>query len=130
MVNDTPKRVLVIDDASLVRRYYRTALEGAGFEVAEALNGLEALEHLLGGHFDLLIVDVNMPQMDGVSFLQTLRAKSLPVGSMPALVVSSEAAPKRVAAANAAGANFYIVKPLRPEALVEYASLLCGVRHG
>lgn len=130
MADDAAKRVLVIDDAGLVRRYYRDALETAGFDVAEALNGLEALEHLLGGRFDLVIVDVNMPQMDGLSFLQTLRAKSLPLSSIPALVVSTESAPQRVAAARAAGANFYIVKPLRAEALVQYASLLCGARNG
>ena len=119
MADDAAKRVLVIDDAGLVRRYYRDALETAGFDVAEALNGLEALEHLLGARFDLVIVDVNMPQMDGLSFLQTLRAKSLPLSSIPALVVSTESAPQRVAAARAAGANFYIVKPLRAEALVQ-----------
>lgn len=130
MIDDAPKRVLVVDDASLVRLYYRSALEQAGFEVAEALNGLEALEHLLAAHFDLLVVDVNMPQMDGVSFLQTLRAKDLPLSSIPALVTSTEAAPQRVAAARAAGANYYIVKPLSAEALVQYASLLCGVRNG
>lgn len=130
MADDTAKRVLVVDDAGLVRRYYRSALEAAGFDVEEALNGLEALEHLLGRRFDLLIVDVNMPQMDGLSFLQTLRAKSLPLSSIPALVISSETAPKRVAAVRAAGANFYIVKPLRPETLVQYASLLCGARNG
>jgi len=130
VIDDTPKRILVVDDAGLVRRYYRNALETAGYEVEEALNGLEALERLLGDRFDLLIVDVNMPQMDGLSFLQTLRAKSLPFSSIPALVVSSEAAPQRVVAARAAGANFYMVKPLRPETLVQYASLLCGARNG
>jgi two-component system chemotaxis response regulator CheY len=130
VTDDAPKRVLVVDDASLVRLYYRSALEQAGFEVAEALNGLEALEHLFAAHFDLLVVDVNMPQMDGLSFLQTLRAKDLPLSSIPALVTSTEAAPQRIAAARAAGANYYIVKPLSAEALVQYASLLCGVRNG
>jgi len=130
MRDEAAKRVLVVDDAGLVRRYYRAALETAGFEVDEALNGLEALEHLLDNRFDLLIVDINMPQMDGVSFLQALRAKSLPLSSIPALVISSESAPQRIAAASAAGANFYIVKPLRPETLVQYASLLCGMRNG
>jgi two-component system chemotaxis response regulator CheY len=130
MAEDVRKRVLVIDDASLVRLYYRSALESAGFEVAEALNGLEALEQLLAAHFDLLIVDVNMPQMDGLSFLQTLRAKSLPLSSVPALVTSTETAPQRIAAARVAGANFYVVKPLRPDVLVQYAMLLCGVRNG
>ncbi len=129
MADETTKRILVIDDASLVRLYYRTALEGAGFEVAEALNGLEALEQLLTTHFDLLVVDVNMPQMDGLSFLKTLRGKPLPLSSIPALITSSEAEPTRIAAARAAGANFYVVKPLSQETLVQYALLLCGVRH-
>jgi two-component system chemotaxis response regulator CheY len=121
---------LVIDDATLVRLYYRSALERAGFDVAEALNGVEGLERLLAARFDLLVVDVNMPQMDGLSFLRTLRAKNLPLSSIPALVTSTESSPQRIAAANAAGANFYVVKPLRAETLVQYASLFCGVRHG
>ena len=129
MADETTKRILVIDDASLVRLYYRTALERAGFEVAEALNGLEALERLLTASYDLLIVDVNMPQMDGLSFLRTLRGKSLPLSSIPALITSTETEPERIAAARAAGANFYVVKPLSQETLVEYALLLCGVRH-
>ena len=130
MADDTGKRVLVVDDAGLVRRYYRASLEPAGFEVAEALNGLEALERLLDSRFDLVIVDVNMPQMDGVTFLQTLRSKSLPLSSIPALVISTESAPQRVVAARAAGANLYVVKPLRPETLVQYVSLFCGARNG
>ena len=129
MADETTKRILVIDDASLVRLYYRTALERAGFEVAEALNGLEALERLLTASYDLLIVDVNMPQMDGLSFLRTLRGKSLPLSSIPALITSTETEPERIAAARAAGANIYVVKPLSQETLVEYALLLCGVRH-
>jgi two-component system chemotaxis response regulator CheY len=130
MANDPRKRVLVIEDASLVRLYYRSALENAGFFVGEALNGIEALEHLLTAPYDLLVVDVNMPQMDGVTFLKTLRGKNLPMASIPALVVSSEADPVRVAAARAAGANLYLVKPLTQETLVQYVSLLCGAPHG
>ena len=127
---DNAKTVLVIDDASLVRLYYRSALEAAGFRVVEALNGLEALETLLGTAVDLLVVDVNMPQMDGLTFLRTLRGKALPLASTPALVISSEAQAQDMAAARAAGANFYVVKPLSPENLVAYASLLCGCGHG
>ena len=55
-----PTRVLVVDDSSLVRLYYRGALEKAGFEVEQAMNGLEAMEKALGGRFDLLVVDINM----------------------------------------------------------------------
>ena len=120
------RRVLVVDDASLVRLYYREALEGAGFVVDEALNGLEALEKLLVTTADLLIVDVNMPQMDGLTFLRTLRRQPGPIAVIPALVISTEAAPADVAAAEAAGANYYLVKPLSREILAEHAVLLSG----
>jgi two-component system chemotaxis response regulator CheY len=119
-------RVLVVDDAALVRRYYRQALERAGYEVDEALNGLEALEKLLNRPADLLIVDVNMPQMDGLSFLQILRRQELRTASIPAVVISTEAKPQDEEAARRAGANFYLVKPVSPERLVEYADLLSG----
>lgn len=126
MAEAAKKRVLVIDDAALVRMYYRDALERAGYEVDEALNGLEALEKLLIAPADLLIVDINMPQMDGFSFLKVLRRQDLPVASIPALVTSTEAGPQDLAAARTAGANFYLVKPVRPEMLAEYAALLSG----
>ena len=121
------KRILVIDDASLIRLYYRQALESAGFHVDEALNGLEAIEKLLLEPVDLVIVDVNMPRMDGMTFLKTLRRQELPIAAIPALVTSTEAAPEDFDAARAAGANFYLVKPLEQSVLVHYARLMCGV---
>jgi two-component system chemotaxis response regulator CheY len=120
------RRVLIIDDASLVRLYYREALERAGFEVDEALNGLEALEKLLLAPADLLIVDINMPQMDGFSFLKVLRRQATPASTIPALVASTESGPQDEAAARAAGANFYLKKPVAQETLVAYAALLSG----
>ncbi|WP_018388884.1 response regulator [Ancylobacter sp. FA202] len=120
-------RILVVDDAGLVRLYYRQALEAAGFVVDEALNGVEALEKLLQAPADLVIVDVNMPLMDGISFLRALRRQPLPLAALPALVTSTEAGAGDVAAARAAGANLYLVKPLEPATLVLHARLLCGV---
>jgi two-component system chemotaxis response regulator CheY len=116
----------VIDDASLVRMYYREALERAGYEVEEALNGLEALERLLTAPVDLLIVDINMPQMDGFSFLKVLRRQDDVAAATPAVVISTESGPQDFAAARTAGANFYLVKPVKPEVLVEFAGLLSG----
>jgi two-component system chemotaxis response regulator CheY len=121
------KTILVVDDASLVRMYYRATLEEAGFRVEEALNGLEALEKLLTTPADLLIVDVNMPQMDGFTFLDILRRKELPLAAIPALVTSTEAGEVDFAAARAAGANYYLVKPVDPRNLTEFAAMLCGV---
>src|ERR1044071_1098047 len=102
------KRVLIIDDASLVRLYYRDALERAGYLVDEALNGLEALEKLLARPSELLLVDINMPKMDGLTFLRTLRRQPMPLAATPAIVVSTEAAPQDVEAARRAGGNFYL----------------------
>ena len=127
MVEPAGKRILVIDDANLIRRFYRDALEGAGFVVDEALNGVEALEKVLGETYDLAIVDVNMPQMDGLTFLKVLRRETTAVSSLPALVISTEASDQDVAAARAAGANFYLVKPVRQERLVEHVSIMCGL---
>ncbi|HWH46705.1 MAG TPA: response regulator [Burkholderiales bacterium] len=127
MAEKTGRRVLVVDDASLVRRFYRDALERAGFHVEEALNGIEALEKLLAIPVDMMIVDVNMPRMDGFTFLHAVRRRDLPLSSTPALVISTEAGLQDFAAARAAGANFYLVKPVSPDELAECAAMLCGV---
>jgi two-component system chemotaxis response regulator CheY len=123
-----PKTVLVVDDASLARLYYRSALESAGFRVEEALNGLEALEKLISGAtVDLLIVDVNMPQMDGLTFLRSLRRKERSLASIPALITSTERGEADFEAARSAGANYYLVKPIERDVLVEFAAMLCGL---
>ena len=127
MAEATGKRILVVDDASLVRRFYRDALERAGFEVDEAFNGVEALEKLLDTAFDLVIVDVNMPQMDGFTFLRSLRQQAPPIASIPALVISTEAGPHDRRAAHSAGANFYLVKPVTQDALIQHVSIMCGL---
>jgi two-component system chemotaxis response regulator CheY len=117
-------RILIVDDASLVRMFYGEALRGEGYDVDEALNGLEALEKLLSAPAGLIVLDVNMPRMDGMTFLRALRRGNLPLAATPVLVTSTEAAPRDVELARAAGANCYLVKPVSPEALITYAALL------
>jgi two-component system chemotaxis response regulator CheY len=117
-------RVLIVDDANLVRMFYGEALRAAGYDVDEALNGLEALEKLLIAPAGLIVLDVNMPRMDGMTFLRALRRGDLPLAATPVLVTSTEAAPRDAELARAAGANFYLVKPVLPDALVAYAALL------
>lgn len=120
-------RVLVIDDSSLVRLYYRAALESAGFEVEQAINGLEAMEKVLGQEFDLVIVDVNMPMMDGLSFLRRLRSSEGAAATLPALMISTEAGRQDIEDARAAGANYYLVKPISEADLVRHAAVLAGM---
>jgi two-component system, chemotaxis family, chemotaxis protein CheY len=127
MTERAERRILIIDDASLVRRYYRDALERAGFVVEEAFNGIEALEKV--DACDLVIVDVNMPQMDGFTFIRTLRGRPGQVSSLPTLVTSTEAGPQDMQAGRSAGANFYLVKPVSQAVLVEHVAIMCGLPH-
>jgi len=118
------KRILIIDDAATVRLYHRTILQEAGYEVHEAVNGVEALEKALQQQFDLYIVDVNMPKLDGYGFLRELRNQDVP--QVPAIMVSTEASPADRKRAYAAGANLYLIKPTRPDQLVAPIALLLG----
>lgn len=118
------KRVLIVDDAATVRMYHRSVLESGGFAVEEALNGIEALEKALETPFDLLLVDVNMPRLDGLGFLKEMRRQQIP--QPPAIMVSTEAAARDEMAACHAGANCYLVKPVRPLQLLAHARLMLG----
>jgi two-component system chemotaxis response regulator CheY len=119
-------RVLVVDDSSLVRLYYRSVLEKAGFVVEQAINGIEAMEKVLSEPFDLAIVDVNMPRMDGFTFLRSLRSGAADVATLPALMISTESGVQDAAEARAAGANFYLVKPVAETELVRHVCVLTG----
>ena len=125
------KRILVVDDAATVRMYHRKILGDAGWQIDEAINGVEALEHVQaqqeGAAFDLYVVDVNMPQMDGYRFVRELRRLDTR-HQAPVVMVSTEARSQDTGLAFDAGANCYVIKPVRPVELVLAAALLMGDR--
>jgi two-component system chemotaxis response regulator CheY len=124
---ETPRmRILVVDDSSLVRLYYRNALEAAGFNVEQAINGIEAMEKVLAHTFDLVIVDVNMPRMDGLSFMRALRRGTPEVATIPALIISTESGQQDIDDSRIAGANFYLVKPVSDIDLIRHVAALTG----
>ncbi|PKU26682.1 response regulator [Telmatospirillum siberiense] len=125
-MNGAPPHILVVDDGITMRMFYRSVLEAAGFMVEEATNGMEGYEKVLAQPFDLMIVDINMPKMDGYSMIRTIRNDPA-VRMIPAVVVSTEAAAKDSARALEAGANFYLVKPVAPEDLTEVVRMIVGV---
>lgn len=120
-----PAQILVVDDATVVRLYYRSILEAAGYQVEEAINGVEGLEKALQAPFDLCIVDVNMPLMDGYAFLRALRREPF-TQAMPAMMTSTEAAPEDHRMALEAGANSYLVKPVSRDQLALYVAAMLG----
>jgi len=120
------RRVLVVDDARTVRMYYRDILEKASIHVTEAANGLEGLEKVAEVLPDLLLVDINMPKMDGYAMMRAIRAAEA-TRSIPAIMISTEAEERDALRAYEAGANVYLIKPVRPEQLRSFAQLLMGL---
>ena len=116
------KRILIVDDAATVRMYHRGILESSGYKVEEAWNGIEALEKSLESPFDLYMVDVNMPKLDGYAFLRELRQQEGP--QKPAIMISTEAADRDEIVAYQAGANAYLIKPVRPAQLLAHIRLM------
>jgi two-component system chemotaxis response regulator CheY len=122
-MTDKRPKVLVVDDAATVRLYHRTLLDEAGFDVAEAANGLEAVEAALSTAFDLFVIDVNMPKMDGYACVGTLRSETVGTPA-PILMISTEDRPGDADRAYAAGANLYLIKPVDAERLARVARML------
>ena len=104
------KTCLVVDDSSVIRKVARRILEGLEFEIAEAENGEEAIEACRQRIPDAILLDWNMPKMDGYEFLRVLRR--LPGGDKPKVVFcTTENDVAHIARALHAGANEYIMKP-------------------
>jgi two-component system chemotaxis response regulator CheY len=118
------RRILIVDDAATVRMYHRGILESAGYLVEEAWNGIEALEKALKSPFDLYVVDINMPKLDGYGLLRELRQQE--IAQQPAIMISTEAAAGDERMAYQAGANSYLVKPVLSSQLLSHVRLLLG----
>lgn len=107
---------LIVDDSRIIRKVARRIIEGLGYEVDEAADGAEALAYCVGAMPDVVLVDWNMPVMDGITFLRRLRATS--GGDRPkVLFCTIETRPERIAEALAAGADDYVMKPFDGEIL-------------
>ncbi|HLU15772.1 MAG TPA: chemotaxis response regulator CheY [Burkholderiaceae bacterium] len=112
-------KILVVDDFPTMRRIIRNLLKDLGFEnVDEAEDGVQGLEKLRNGNFDLVVSDWNMPNMDGLVMLQTIRADPQ-LAKLPVLMVTAEAKKENIIAAAKAGANGYVVKPFTAATLEE-----------
>ncbi len=110
-------KILLVDDSRTIRNIQKNTLSGLGYEdVAEAADGLEALSAVSTAPPDLIILDWNMPNMDGLTFLGKIRAKGIKI---PVIMCTTEAEKSRVIQALQAGANNYVVKPFTAEALAE-----------
>jgi two-component system, chemotaxis family, chemotaxis protein CheY len=119
-----PRKILTVDDSRTMRDMVSYTLKGAGFEVLEAEDGLKALGVLATTRVDLIITDINMPNMDGVTLVKRVRAGGAHA-STPILILTTESGDDRKASGKAAGATGWIVKPFAPEKLLSVVNKVC-----
>jgi two-component system chemotaxis response regulator CheY len=117
------KKVLVVDDSSFVRTYHKSILQQGNYLSEAASNGVEALEKSLLFEFDLILCDINMLVMDGITFIKEYRKSGR---ETPIIIVTSIEEAHQKSIGFQAGANVYVTKPAEPEILLENIRMLLG----
>lgn len=116
-------KILIVDDSASVRQVVSIALKGAGYDVMEACDGKDALSKLTGDKLNLIISDVNMPNMDGITMVKEI--KKLPAYKFtPIIMLTTEGAEEKKKEGQAAGAKAWIVKPFQPDQMLKAVSML------
>ncbi|MBY6260559.1 response regulator [Azospirillum sp. 412522] len=119
------KKVMTVDDSRTMRDMVSFTLRGAGYEVVEAADGQQAMTAIATTKVDLVITDLNMPVMDGLTLIRRLRA--IPAHrTLPILMLTTEADESKKSEGRAAGATGWIVKPFNPDKLVSVVQKVCG----
>ncbi len=117
--------ILAVDDSASMRQMVAFTLKGAGYNVIEAVDGKDALEKAKSGGADVILTDVNMPNMDGIELVRQLR--QLPKYKFtPMLLLTTESAADKKAQGKAAGATGWLVKPFNPEQLLATIAKVLG----
>jgi len=118
-------KILAVDDSASMRQMVAFTLKSAGFDVTDASDGDEALQIAKGQSFDVVITDVNMPNMDGITLCRELRA--LPSFKFtPILMLTTESSADKKQAGRSAGATGWIVKPFNPDQLLATVNKVIG----
>jgi len=117
--------ILAVDDSASMRQMVSFALKNAGHEVVEAVDGVDALSTAKNNKVNLVITDVNMPNMDGISLIKELR--NLPdYKFIPILMLTTESAPEKKQEGKSAGATGWLVKPFDPDQLLATINKVLG----
>ena len=119
------KTVLTVDDSASIRQMVSFTLKSAGYEVVEAVDGMDGLEKAKGKSFNLVLTDQNMPRMDGLTLIKSVREQA-DYRDTPIIVLSTEGQEKDIQAGLSIGANMYMVKPAQPDKMVKNVLMLLG----
>jgi two-component system chemotaxis response regulator CheY len=118
-------QILTVDDSASIRLTTKIALTGAGYQVTEAVDGLDGLNKAKAGNFDMIVTDLNMPNMNGLAMIEALRSSPAHTG-IPIIFLTTESDAEMKAKAKAAGATGWITKPFDPEQLIKIARKVLG----
>ena len=120
------KHILIVDDSKTIRNLVAFILKNEGYKITAAEDGLDGLEKLYANpDIDLIISDVNMPRMDGFTFIKTVREQDA-CRDLPIVVLSTEGQEKDIQQGIQLGANMYMVKPAQPDKMVKNVLMLLG----
>ncbi len=119
------KRVLVVDDSAAIRQSISFVLDQGGYEVVEAQDGLDGLDKLAGDNVQLIITDVNMPNLDGIGFIRKVRENPAH-RFVPIIVLTTESQNSKMQEGKEAGATGWIVKPFSAEKLLSVVKKVAG----
>jgi two-component system chemotaxis response regulator CheY len=119
------KTVLAVDDSASIRQMVSFTLKSAGYEVVEAADGMEGLDKAKTRAFNLVLTDQNMPRMDGLTLIKSLRGMPS-YRSVPILMLTTESSDAMKSQGRSAGATGWLVKPFDPNKLIEVVKKVIG----
>lgn len=119
------KIILAVDDSASIRQMVAFTLKSSGYEVVEAVDGMDGMEKAKTKSFNLILTDQNMPRMDGLALVRGLRAMAQ-YKTTPILMLTTESSDAMKAQGKAAGATGWLVKPFDPQKLVEVVKKVIG----
>lgn len=119
------KKILIVDDSSSMRQMINFTLKNNGYEVVEAVDGVDAVAKAKTNVFNMVLTDLNMPKMDGITLIKELR-KNPSTKFIPIVMLTTESQAEKKQEGKAAGASGWIVKPFQPDQLVAVVKKLIG----
>ncbi|MBF0142433.1 MAG: response regulator [Magnetococcales bacterium] len=118
-------KIMTVDDSASVRQMVSLTMKGAGYDVVEAVDGKDALAKLKGDKVDMVVTDLNMPNMDGIELIRQLRALA-DYKFVPIIMLTTESQATRKQEGKDAGATGWIVKPFKPAQLLGVIKKVLG----
>lgn len=119
------KKILIVDDSASMRQMVSFTLKNNGYEVVEAIDGADALSKVKSNAVNMVVTDLNMPKMDGITLIKELR-KNPPTKFVPIVMLTTESQAEKKQEGKTAGASGWIVKPFQPDQLIGVVKKLIG----